>query len=412
MIFTESCSNTHDDSKETAIMKSNSTGLYEKDSQVEIDLELCVPSEGLINAKYAIADGGCYELLANNDWSANILYSDFATKKRIYLSTDLSSNHHSVADTSWIENIIGGAFIFTASDYLFIETAGMNENVGVLYKADLNGENREKLLTFDEYSPFLESIACDKNYLYTLSTKNRFEMSIVKVNIQNGDIEELCILPENTAFLMSAFEDNLIIKTLSIPYGDESEDAIELFKKQEHIIYKYSISTGKLEEMLRWKQDEVFETYKDEKMYFLNMKNDSLNYMDMKSNEIQTLIPLLSEKGMDFGSISNVLPVYDNHLQFDLYGGIRLHMDLDTLELQQLEYMEEIKKHPEIIGEYNDFFLVTVDYLEIPFETYAPDGVTPIVNNYLFQNIAMINKDDYWNSNYKFERINNTFYGE
>ena len=387
-------------------------GTKTTDARTDRALKMYVSKDGLRNSPYALSDSGCYELFMNDDWSANILYTDMATMQRIYLSSDLSSDHHSEADTSYIKNVMGGACVFVIEDGLYIVTMGYEDTPGALYRADLNGENRKKLLTFDTFEPFSEGIASDGDFLYTLSSDDMLTKSIVRLDLENGSLEELYELPEYSAFLMSAYDDCMIIKTISMPASGDFTDDMERYQNQEHILYRYSLNEGTMEELMRWNQDQIMEICKDDQLYFFDRSDDSLKNMDMKSGEIHTLARPMAKKGAAVENISNILSVYDQHLLFDCLDGRRFNMDIETMDVKEQTYDPGYRGGPGIVGEYEAAFLITADELEIPVHTYAPDGVTPIVNIHGVPNLALISKEDYWNSNYEFERIRNTFYEE
>ena len=68
----------------------------------------------LSNSPGCITSDGFYELYDNNgeDESANILYTDFATGQRIYLSNSSTASHISESDTSYIKETLGGVELF------------------------------------------------------------------------------------------------------------------------------------------------------------------------------------------------------------------------------------------------------------------------------------------------------------
>lgn len=360
------------------------------------NLKMYVHMDGLMNSRYAVSENGCYELAINNDWSANILYTDIAAKQRKYLSSGLSADQHSDTDTSQIEDVRGGGFLFTVEDNLYIETVGYEDIPGALYRADLNGENRVKITTFDNFSPFSEAIVSDGNFLYTLTSDNGITKSVVRVNPENGYIEKIYELSEYNAFLVSAYGDTMIIKTIQIPASGQYNDNIQFYKNQEHILYKYTLGTGTIEELMRWKQDSVFETYEEDMMYFFDVSDDTLKCMNLENGEINVIIPDVKDQGIAVGNFGVLQPVWDQHLIFDDFDGNRWNIDLDTLEIKQQKYDEQLSGYPGIIGEYDDHFLISID----DFNTYGiPD-------------LALIDKENYWDSNYEIEQMRNTFYNE
>lgn len=379
-----------------------------KNTKGHISLEMVVPYYGVSNTPLATNDTGCYEIFLNNDWSANILYTDIQTKQRIYLSSDLSSNHYSEDDTSWIKNIEGGCSIFTAYDNIYLNLYGTDDKPGCLYKADANGQNRTKLLDFDKYSAITGAVASDGDYLYTISTGSDRNKYIIRINIANGDIEELLELPESRAFLNSAFDDCIIIKMISDQKSTDLENPIEMYKNQVHKVYKYSLTDNSFSEIYQWKQDLLMESYAHKNLYCFDVSGDCLIMINMENGEQKMLIPSLSNAGIDSGELMSVLYVYDNHILFEMFDDSLYAIDLDSCNLIKIESLQDSYSNPYIIGEYGTDFLVTVGNLEVPMDDTAPDG-SPIITNVIMDNLAVIDKDDYWNSIHNFENIKNVF---
>ena len=355
--------------------------------------------------------GGYYEILFHSEGDSNILYTDIATKQRIYLSADLSSDHRSPADTSWLEETPGGAFVFAGADRLFIRTTGIDDTPGVLYQAELSGANREKLLSFDQWMPMTDAVAGDGQYLYTLMSDDDGTVQIIRIDTVGGTAEEIAAMPEQTAFLMSAFDSNLVLKTISSPEEGAYEDALEQYKNSEQIVYTFDVNTKELKEVIRWKQDLMMEVLKDQMLYLLDVNKDSLYSIDLRDNSRTEIISSMTEKQMPADEISGLNSVIDGHIIFGVKGADTGYIDLKTKTVAVQDILEESYKQsaPYILGESGDYFLVVTDMLEIPYDDFAPDGVTPIVNTMLIPNYGLILKEDYWNSDYQYEEIRNTF---
>ena len=86
-------------------------------------------------------------------------------------------------------------------------------------------------------------------------------------------------------------------------------------------------------------------------------------------------------------------------------------LDLSTLEIHERVCLEDSYMYPVILGAFGDKYLVTAGNLEIPFDDFDPAG-NPMISIMYFNRLALIDIDDYWNSEYNFERIRDTFLGE
>lgn len=373
----------------------------------DINLEMVVPWGGLMNTPIATSSTGCYEIFINNDWSCNILYTDVPSRQRIYLSPDLSADHHSESDTSWIEDAQGGCSVFVAEDKLYVSCYGY-ETAGVLYQSELSGQNRKKLVEYNEYSPITKGVASDGQFLYTILPNKSQELQIVRIDTINGKIEDCLGLTEDNAFLMSAFDNYLVIKTISSNNDMQSKDAVEAYKNQVHKIYTYSITDSKLTEIISWQQDEIQETYEKEKIYIFDLNKDLLYCMDIRNGIKSDLISPLSGIGIDKDNLETVSYVYDNHILLNLYENRLKAINIDDLNLISIKPLENSDVYPNIIGEYEDSFLVTAGNLEVPKSDTAPDG-TPITTNVIMNQLALVSKDNYWKSDYELEPVQNIF---
>lgn len=376
---------------------------------MEYDLHMVTPSGGLSNGSLGISDDGCYEIYSNGDWTANILYTDVATKQRIYLSPDLSSDHHSEADPSWIDDTMGGVDLFVAQDHLFIQKSGYDETAGALYRSDLNGENRTKLLEFRDYAPIRSTVVSDGQYLYVLLTKSSGRAVLARLSTDNGDIEELCEMPFDTNFLLSAYEDCLVIKALDVPEPKDGENAVDTYENTRHVVYQYSLAEHQLTEVISWKQDTMFEGYDGSGLYLFDRANDCLKAVDLHDGTETMVISSLKEKGINKDEVSYISCVQDGHMIYD-EGGWSYVLDLSTLEISEMKYLENYK-YPYIISSYGDKYLIAADDLIIPMDDFDPGG-NPIIVDVIMSQLALITQEDYWSCNYNFERIKNTFLDE
>lgn len=375
----------------------------------EYQLEMVVAQGGLLNNPWAISNTGCYEMYSNGNYTGNILYTDAESRQRIYLSPDLSSDHRSEADPSYIADTLGGVFLFAAMDHLFIHSYGFEETVGTLYMADLNGENRKKIMEFRNYLPITGSIVSDGKYLYTLLTKNSGEIVLARISVDNGDILELCPMADENFFIMEAFNDCIIIKAVARPASDEYADVMDVYLNTTHIVYRYSITENQLTEVFQWQQDNIVEMYDGSLLYIFDILNDCLKTIDLRDNTETIVIASLSGHGIDKDEISGILSIQDNHMLYAA-GELRYILELTTLEIREMKNIAD-DIYPAIIASYGDKYLITSGYLEIPTDSFDPAG-NPITYDMIMDNLALIDIEDYWQSNYDLEPIKNVFLGE
>ena len=180
------------------------------------NLYLVTTMGDLLNSPGCITSDGFYELYDNNgeDESANILYTDFATGQRIYLSNSSTASHISESDTSYIKETIGGVELFADGESLFILKNGIDSYgddasqsmPGCLYRSDLDGQNRKLLTTFDgDYEVPTSNIVSDGTYLYMLSAlKDSGQTALVSLNLNTGDIKTIKELGYDAWFIVGS----------------------------------------------------------------------------------------------------------------------------------------------------------------------------------------------------------------
>lgn len=355
-----------------------------------------------------VSDAGYYEIYDNLDGSGNILYTDVETKQRIYLSPDISSDHQSAADPSWIEDTLGGITVFAAGDSLFIRKNDCDD-FGALYRAELNGGNRVKLLDFVDYESWFSSIAGDGENLYTLLTKRTGGCYLVKISMADGTIEPLYQMPYESNFLQSVYDDCIIIQTTVAPDPEEYSDGDEIYDNTEFKVYRYSVTSNQLNDVLQWKMGDMQGAFDHSSMYIFDYQKDCLKVYDFRDDTETIRIDSLKEKGIS-GDWISIDSVRDDHLVYNANGSSYI-LDLSTLEIHERVCLEDSYMYPVILGAFGDKYLVTAGNLEIPFDDFDPAG-NPMISIMYFNRLALIDIDDYWDSEYKFERIRDTFLGE
>ncbi len=374
-------------------------------SDLVYELEMKVPNSGIFMNPWSASTNGCYEIMTNTDYTANILYTDVETKQRIYLSSNLASSHNSADDTSWIDDTIGGVATFVADEKLYLFKGGYDTKAPSLWRADLSGTNREKIVDFSDYADQPKTFAGNNQVWYMLISKDAGETALVKVDLMNKTVEEVTTFPYSTLFLMSAYDDILILKTIDVPSNPQM-DAYESYKQGVHIIFTYSLSTGELTELMSWKQNTLFEYFEGAYMYCFDVSTDKLICLDMRNGKEEIIGNGFINKNSFITEISTFHGIYDEKVVLDA-DGKRYIWDLISDEIVEMQMLEGYV-YPWIIGTYDNQYLVTTEYLEVPVETKDPNG-NPMVTTMIMSNLALIDIDDYWNQNYDFIPIKNTF---
>lgn len=377
----------------------------EKDS--DNALKMIVNWQGLFNNPMACSSYGCYEVMFHADnYTGNILYTDVETRQRIFLSPDLSADHNDSSDPSWIDNTLGGCFLFTMDDTLFMSRYNYDLTPGELYGMDLDGRNRQSLVIFTDYNAPEGGIASDGQNLYMVLYKQDKQW-LVRVHTDSGEIEPLKEMGGDAAFLTSAYGGTLVLKEIRAEITD-SEDPLVAYQSQVHTVYQYNVTDGTETQILSWQQDKVLEEYSGEYLYILDVDNECLKEVCLSTGEERMIIDSLSAESINAETIGKLYPICDRHLIFDVgnaEGNIdKMCVDLDDGRIFSIDpYTESLDAYGSqylgIIGEFGDEFLVTSGTLEVPMDGFDPDG-NPMVVDMVMSKLSVIKKEDFWNNRF------------
>lgn len=144
---------------ETAPTNSNIPAKLDE-NQNSIGLKLVTPVDS--SGVGAGNEIGYYDLLYRG-MGANILYTDYATKQCVYLSSQVSSTHQDETDLSWIPSVDGGIEPFLSGDKLYMRVIGMpgdsdgSGTPGKIMEMNLDGSERRDLFTLQSGETFTQN---------------------------------------------------------------------------------------------------------------------------------------------------------------------------------------------------------------------------------------------------------------
>lgn len=376
------------------------------------DMKLAmVTRDSLLNSGFAMSDDGCYELYLNSDGNARMIYTNLEAGVSNWLSDskfyDQAGDSASLDDTACcFEDALGGATVFTADHKLFSVLFGC-DTPSSIFVSDLDGRNKRELVTLSDYELLSGAVACDSEYLYTLVTNGDNKTEAIRIDMETGAIETCFTLSEANVFLVGAFDDCLIIKTIVRPDMIDAKDTEEIYKNSIHKVYRCSLINKQITEIKQWKQDQAFEAFDGQYMQLIDVASGNLVTVDLKTGKPEVRATL-AELGVDGEDADTLMPIYDNHLICPMKDDTYKAIDLTTLKVTTLGYIENTYNFPMIQGEFGDKFLVTVGNDIVPTPDHAPDG-TPITTDVHWPKKALIEKKDYWNGNYNLQAIANAY---
>jgi len=394
-------------------------------ADIVYDLKMVTGFEGVLSSPYSGNSEGAYQILDNLDGSVNILYTDYVTHQRIFLSNKPDSTHYDESDTSWIENGYGGCIPIVAGDKLYvfkfavpsgIEDKG-EDALGCIYQSDLNGANRKQLLRLEADEEIYSSFAYDGDFLYCLLTKSGEERSInlIKIDINSGSKTIIKTFEDSKEyFIVGAYQEMIIIKEIGMPEVNEEvipEDFSweDSYLSQEHTLYAYTLTSGEYKELKTWKQDELIDIVHDGVVYFLNCESGMIDSFNLATGQETSLAEKIELKGQ----VPQVGDVFDNHLilyvyDSDVTDSRKLAVDLETGKVKEITLMAG-DVNANILAETKTHFLVTTGLEIIELDDVGPDG-QPTKIPFQWQTFSLISKEDYWNNNPNYEKIDDDIF--
>lgn len=277
---------------------------------------------------------GCYEVLYRPVGDGNILYTDYASKSRIYLSSRITGERNNESDSSWLKSTVGGCYFSLTSEYLILfklNTPAFADSEtdmqrGYIAKYDLDGSNRQILTWLAPNETIADGcIASDSENLYYLNyfvqeDGNSSPLSLIQLNITSGEKNEICQLSQNARhFIVGTYQDKIVIKNIlnpiTITEDLSSEDIVNAFKQQVHEIVLFS-TDGQQQSLCQWYQGTRSEMYLDNKMFFWDKEQPGLYQYDLGSGSTVCLYSgaIISENRDTYTNITLSSDAFDNHI--------------------------------------------------------------------------------------------------
>ena len=408
MAFLVSCAEENNTNSE----KVNSGNSETNNPVMERNLEMV--ASGLLYNGRAYSDDGYYEIISLSD-IRNITYTDFASRKLMYLCSDITMDRDNPANTSYIPNVAGaltpivtskGLIIVSDISDLYIKYTDENAR-SQIYISDYSGENRRVLYTLDalEWIMGTSGIVEDGENLYFIEyyladEKPDERNYLVSLSMEDGKKQTIMELDAKT-YIIGAYDDKLIMKKVIFP------DKEKLWYEQirENYIYKYNPYTGDTEDIIFYKDAEQEVYFDDNKLLSLDFENRILKINDLQDNtsdeiDLNNIIDSKCSVSLLDGD------VYDNRITLSVTyeddNTDYLNVDITTKEWSYMN-MYNGDSFCNIVAETEDEFMVTNGEYYYSYDYYMEDVLH--TTDTRKSQFAMISKEDYWNNIPNFENI-------
>ncbi len=195
-------------------------------------------------------DDGYYNFEYRDKGGINVLFTDFASAKQVYLCNRAECNHNDDTCTSYFNRQYTNLRIFPTYDQeKILCLADYHPGDGVtelqLISFDKNGENRNIVIDFGPETYTLDHIAISDNYVlfsmaYLDIDKNEVKNGLIVANYKTGEWENICDLN---------FE-----YSIESVLGDKVYLSKEGYENNEYTIhvYVFDLSTGDINETYKY----------------------------------------------------------------------------------------------------------------------------------------------------------------
>lgn len=387
-------------------------------------LKLISSPGGVIYTGPAFTKDGFYEILLGKDVSSgtgNLAYTDYESKTRIYLSSDVNSTHQDASDTSFLPSLTGGYGIITDQQRLYVVKLGdpylfdyYGENgLPVLYRMQLDGSNRQQIkLAPNEEIVATSGILADdeKNELYFLITETSEDTTtkeyLAKTNFDTGTIERVCCTNEfvdGFVYAVGAEEDSIYF----VKNYYDSESFISRWD-----FFGYSLSDSSWERIGNLNADDSYPLYRDGQIYYIKSNPFSL-YRLVPGEETDEVInanlnPPYSYDTVQVGRQS-LDPFFSFYLSNQENGdGARLCWNEENGKWY-IERLVRDNHDVSIAGQFNNQYVVRIEDKRVDYQAQLEDGTVRQLSMLVAQ-YALINKEDYWNGIPNYTLFTDTIY--
>ena len=375
-------------------------------NQNNMNLRTLSSPSGLYSQNYANAPTGCYEIIRWASGDANILFNDLQSKQRVFLSSDLGSNHDNESDPSYIKSSSCGLSIMKSDNYLYVLGRGIQaksseelEFPSFLEQRELTGGMVNSIelpanMIFNEGGAF--AAGNDKLYFATtIFTYNDNDISyrywLYTYDEKTGTLSPFYEFTTVTyAGIISAYDDVLVIKCVEKIDG-----------KPNICIYGLNISTSEFYKIT----DEGYTMTMNDKLYVV-CDDKSVKEYSITEDTTTSLVSF----GDEVTRVSLVTkPVDDNLFIYtyneNTYESKYYVFNTTDKSLKEIDLYNDEGHFIGIYGRRGDYYFVITGKKLVSFKNIAPDHMTVFDDERVDYEYAWIKKSDYCNSIPNFEPI-------
>lgn len=367
------------------------------------------------------------EELSDGSYGAHLMYMDFATQQEVYLCSNTACNHDTPDCTSVFLYEDFPSFstrIFIYKDMLYIlskeyDTEGtvitslagdsegeIESSPAVLYRANLDGTDREKVYAFDSDVTVEDLVLGDSSGIYLVTKKTETSKSgsstyttstdrnLILVDVEKGTETKVCSLELNDDIswkVRGCFDNKLVLE--GVDYGKkmsageimDDDGWKESYENSSQVYALLAIDSGAYEEVYRVSNKELNSAeIKGNMMYISNSGTGEIRSVDLFTGEEKTLCSL--PQNSIYGMIGDKLCCYDwsGNKDYTFY-----YVDVNTGEISHSSLVNKsLGWSLEFRAELVDDVLVIYDY------DYTPSDLQDDAYEINCYKYALISKED------------------
>lgn len=386
-----------------------------------LEMTMALSGAGIFGTEISGDQNGAYYILSTaDDYSACLVYYDYATRQLIYLSDQMVVTNDE-ENPGWLEDTFGGAVPLAVNGKLYVVKYGKSPipNIGYegspafLLQMEPNAANRVKL-TVPQGSllSYNTGIAADGENLYLLllgydaDAMQITNTTLCRTNFSKNKLEHLCELEKGNEWnIIGVYPEGIILQRSHLPAEYANKDMQEQLPYLQYKLQLYSLKENRLIDTdFAWTQGELSFVADQGIVYFVKNGDIRLYAHDLQTGEERIVTDNI------FGEIqtepeTSVLingEIRDNHILFSgLNAEHTTHYSYDltsqkTMPLT-LSFEHEGAEIPvSISAESDEYFLVSGGIITIPLSCTGTDGSLYTIDSPMTE-YMLIKKDDYWN---------------
>lgn len=388
-----------------------------------LEMKMALSSMGVFGQEVAGNEDGAYTILSNTqDYSARILYYDYATRQMTYLSNQVVVTNDE-ENPGWLEDVFGGAVPLAVNEKLYIVKYGKSPIPRIHYEGspsfllemETNAANRKKLtVPRGQLLKNNTGIAADGKNLYLLLTDydekalQITNITLCKTNFDKNAFDPLLSLGiEKDTQIVGVFPEGLILQRTFLPSEYADGDQARQISHFNYELQLYSIPENSLVETgFTWKQGDLSFVLGQGLVYYVKTGTAQLCAYDLQSKTRRVLVEnLLTNIPAESTDAQIILmgELYDDHISLKLLDGDNSADYSYSLHTQKifpllLSFDHEGGSIPVSIASENDlYFLVNSGFNTLHRLAIGTDGSYYTVDSKITQ-YSLIKKEDYWNS--------------